>query len=224
MLAEGIISANFPMKDQSVDSDKGASSANSSSLSGSLLLKLRQQDSQAWQRLVALVGPLVYSWCRRAGLQAEDAADVGQEVFRAVAAHIGDFRRERPSDSFRGWLWTITRNKIRDFWRRREGRPEAAGGTAAQQALLQVPLEESASLSDSSPHEGTTGLLQRALQLIQEEFAERTWQAFWRVTIEERAPAEVAAELGMSVGAVYIAKSRVLGRLREEFGDFLDEG
>lgn len=184
--------------------------------------KIQGRDALAWRRLMDLFGPTVYSWCRRAGLKAEDAADVGQEVFQAVATHIADFRRTSPGDTFRGWLWTITHNKIRDFWRRRQGHAEGAGGSAAQWALGQIPQQDSGSFSAMDLPDTRSSLLRRALELIQKEFTEQTWQAFCRVTVEEQAPADVAAALGMSVGAVYIAKSRVVHRLREELAEFLE--
>ena len=109
-----------------------------SSTSTSLLERVKAQDPKAWKRLVALYGPLVYDWCRQSGLHGEDAADIGQEVFGSVAAKVAEFRRDRPGDSFRGWLWTITRNKIRDPFRQQQGRAQAQGGTDAQQRLAQI--------------------------------------------------------------------------------------
>src|SRR5581483_5856393 len=107
--------------------------------SPSLLDRARQNVPGAWERLVELYAPLVYHWCKRGGLSAEDGADVFQDVFRAVAEHLADFRRDRPGDTFRGWLRTITRNKIRDHYRRVAGQPRAAGGTDAQLRLSDVP-------------------------------------------------------------------------------------
>ena len=192
-----------------------------SSSSSSLLLRVQAREAEAWQRLVRLYGPVVYSWCRRAGLQEADATDVGQEVFLAIARGIDTFRRDRPGDSFRGWLFGITRNKLGDYRRRSARRPEAMGGPAAQQLLAQAPAQERAAEPDETGP-GTTGrLLRRALDLVHLQFAERTWQAFWRVTVEGQAPADVAAALGMSSNAVHIAKSRVLHRLRQEFGELI---
>src|SRR5437764_1344254 len=94
----------------------------------SLLLRLKRDEQPAWERLVKLYTPLVYRWCRQHGVQAADAADVGQEVFQAVARRIHDFRRERPGDSFRGWLRTITRNKVRDYYRSHPSELAAVGG------------------------------------------------------------------------------------------------
>src|SRR3954452_3152176 len=102
-----------------------------SAMSPSLLLRVQANQAGAWERLVELYAPLVYHWCRRSQLGPEDTSDVFQEVFRAVAQHIREFRRDRPSDSFRGWLRIITQNKIRDHFRRVEHQPKAAGGTDA---------------------------------------------------------------------------------------------
>lgn len=107
----------------------------SSSISTSLLVRVRRQDTLAWQRLSNLYGPVVYSWARRSGLQDSDAADVMQDVFQSLLLNISAFRRELPGDSFRGWLWTITHNRIRDFYRSRNqdginGRNGRADGTA----------------------------------------------------------------------------------------------
>ena len=189
-----------------------------SSMSVSLIARLRDQDGDAWQRLVKLYGPLVYRWCREAGLQANDATDVGQEVFRAVATSIDRFRRDRPGDSFRGWLWTIMKNKVRDHFRGLASRPEATGGTDAYQQFQQLPD----SPSEVSDADRASGVSRRALDLIRSEFESRTWEAFWGVAVGRGKPADVAADLGMTVAAVYMAKSRVLRRLREEFTELLD--
>jgi RNA polymerase sigma-70 factor (ECF subfamily) len=191
----------------------------SSSLSPSLLLRVRARDADAWRRLLRLFGPVVYGWCRRAGLQPADATDVGQEVFAAVARGLPGFRRDRPGDSFRGWLYGITQHKLADQGRRRAGQPQAEGGSDARDRLAEVAAPEDSTSGDSAAGAERGRLLRRALDLVRPEFQERTWQAFWRVTALGQSPTEVAAALGMSVNAVYIARSRVLRRLREEFGD-----
>ena len=185
------------------------------STSTSLLERLRGAEPDAWLQLADLYGPLVYAWCRRRGLRSEDAEDVVQEVFRSVAAKIVDFQRGS-GGSFRGWLWTITRNKILDHFRRRQRRPEAVGGTDANEQLAQIPesLEESEAESDAS-----SALVRRGLDMIRPNFTETTWQAFWQVAMEGHAPVEVAQRLGLSVNAVFIAKSRVLQRLRAQLGE-----
>src|SRR5208282_3612407 len=159
---------------------------------------VRVNDPAAWQRLVRLYGPLVYGWARHSGLQAEDAADVVQEVFRAVLTHIGEFRRDRPGDTFRGWLRVVTQNKLRDFWRRGRHQPSAAGGSDAHREMAEVADPVSTALEEAAGEPAPGSLLHRALALIRLEFEDRTWQAFHRVTVEGRRPADVAAELGMT--------------------------
>ncbi len=208
------------LKDSTVDTDVGPPSAAGTSLSTSLLVRLRARDPDAWRRLAALFGPEVYRWCRRAGLGPEDAADVGQEVFRAVDASLSDFRRDRPGDSFRGWLWTITRNKLRDFWRRPGGWIEAVGGSHFLDQLAQVPDDPESTLDAVGPAT-SDGLVPRALELVRSEFEQKTWRAFRETAVEGRPAAEVARELGISTNAVYVARSRVLARLREELGPLI---
>jgi RNA polymerase sigma-70 factor (ECF subfamily) len=188
----------------------------SGSISTTLWEQVRAQDPQAWQRLVRLFGPLICRWCRRGGLSAEDAADVLQEVFTAVWQHAGDFRRKDPADSFVAWLATITRNKIRDHFRRGQRRPQARGGTSAQLAMAEIPGEGAEAESSVAVDAEATALLsRRVLELTQVEFERRTWDALVQTTLDQRRAADVAADLGMSVGAVYMAKSRVLRRLRD---------
>ena len=179
----------------------------------SLLERARAHDPEAWCRMVQLYGPLVYQWCRRWGLRADDLADVFQDVFQAVASHIEGFRRESTGDSFRGWLWTIARNKTGDHFRRQLRQPHAEGGSDAYQRFQEL-LAKTASKEEAASDD--VGLVFRALESIRLEFAERTWQAFRQSVIEERATADVAAELGVSPDAVRMAKSRVLRRLRRE--------
>jgi RNA polymerase sigma-70 factor (ECF subfamily) len=183
-----------------------------------LLAGIRQRNAESWRRLSQLYAPLVYGWCRRVGLQASDAEDVLQEVFLTVAARVEDFRHDRHGDTFRGWLWGITRNKIGDLLRRRARQAQPVGGTDALQRLLQTP---DGNLEDEPAPEmpSSGGLCHRALNAIRAEFEDRTWQAFWRVVIERQAPADVASALGLSRNAVYIARSRVLHRLRLALGE-----
>lgn len=210
------------MKDSSDVLGGGTGGERPSTVGSSLLERLKVKSPEAWRRLVYLFGPLVYQRCRRNGLQPADASDVFQEVFRAVAEDIGKFRRDGAGDTFRGWLWAITRNKLADFRQRQRKQPQATGGSDALEKLAQLPTGELARLADPSEPETPGDLYQRALKLIRDEFQEPTWKAFWHVAVDGRVPADVADELGMSVNAVYIAKTRVLRRLREELGDLLD--
>ncbi len=188
------------------------------STSRSLLARVHNNEEAAWDRLVMLYTPLVWHWCRKLDLPRQEAADVFQEVFRAVAAHIRDFHRNRPGDTFRGWLRTITRNKVLDHFRTQNREPRAAGGSEARAWWSRVP--ETKELGKE--HEGEERydiLFHTALTLIKSEFQERTWLAFWRVVVEGRTPQAAAQELNMSPGAVRVAKCRVLHRLRLELGD-----
>ncbi len=203
------------MTSRSASSVGGAGGGYPESTSTSLLQRARAQDPEAWRRLVRLYGPLVFRWCRLSQIQASDAADVVQDVFHSVLGALGKFRRDRPGDSFRGWLWTITRNKIRDYRRRSTGRPRAAGGTDAQERIQQVP-----ELPPNTDELGEHAILvHRALLLIRPEFEDRTWQAFWRSAVQDEPTAEIAVDLGMTKGAVRQAKYRVLARLRQEVED-----
>jgi RNA polymerase sigma-70 factor (ECF subfamily) len=193
------------------------------STSRSLLNNARDADPEAWERLVRLYSPLVASWCRRWGIAEQDVLDVLQEVFSAVAKNLRRFRNDRASDTFRGWLLTIARNKVRDHFRRKLQQTDAAGGTDAFVRLQQIldphldnPLPEPADDAEFDQ------VLFRALESIRSEFHERTWQAFWGVVVENRATADVAADLQMSPGSVRVSKSRVLLRLRRELGDIPD--
>ena len=197
----------------------GTGSATAPSTSSSLLERVKLHDADSWRRLSDLYGPVVYRWARRTDLQPSDAADVVQEVFAAVLTGVGGFRRG-PQGGFRGWLWTITRNKIRDHFRDVTARGELPGGVEHAGRAPQVsesPPEERGPSSGSDRE-----LLHRALRLVEGDFQRATWQAFWRTSVEGRPPADVAEELGLTLAAVYAAKSRVIRRLREELAGLTD--
>ena len=153
-------------------------------------------------------------------MNADDAADVLQEVLSAVIVHFPEFHRDRPQDSFTAWLAAITRNKVRDHYRRRHGKAEGRGGSTAQLQLAEIP-QSSADSADSiqADADAEAWLSRHVLESIRGEFESRTWQAFWRTTVDGQPPAGVAADLEMSVPAVYMAKSRILRRLRQALAD-----
>ncbi len=181
--------------------------------SRSLLERVRIDDSEAWNCLIDTYAPLVYRWCARWGLAREDVEDVVQEVFRAVSAHIKDFRKLRQDDTFRGWLRTITNNKLRDQFRTRLREPRAAGGTEAQSRFrgLAIAQDEKELGRDSQG----VAALRVALNAARAEFENRTWEAFWLTAVEDKPAGDVGVLLEMSAGAVRVAKARVLRRLRE---------
>ena len=186
-----------------------------------LLQKVQANHADAWSRLVDLYAPLVRYWCRRSQLPEEDIAEVFQESFRAVAASIQNFRRDRKEDSFRGWLRTITTNKIRDHFRRVEGQALAEGGSVGQLKLAQLsdPLTEE---EENSEQDILRASVHKMMEAVQGDFEPRTWQAFWGCQVEGRGTDEIGAQLKMTPAAVRKAKYRVLRRLREEFDDLID--
>jgi RNA polymerase sigma-70 factor (ECF subfamily) len=202
---------NMPIADERPRSPAGA--ADETSLT--LLSRVRQADQAAWTRLVDLYGPLVFDWCLRAGLKSSDAADVGQEVFTRVWRSVKEFRRERPGDSFRAWLRVITRRQLLDFWRREKRRPHVLDAAAVSAWPDDFQDEEDA----AQLAQDRLFLHQRAVALLRTDFEPITVEAFWRVVVEGELPRDVASRLGMSLNAVYIAKSRVLARLRVELAD-----
>ena len=204
------------MKDNSVL----AGAISSSSISSSVLERARQGDDAAFQRIAQLYTGLVYHWCRRNGLSPEDAEDVGQQVFLAVSRNLDGFRREKPGDSFRGWLRIITRSRIADHFRENSGRETAGGGDSS----WNVSSPELPDDADESRHVEIVMLYERAVTFVRSEFAESDFQAFHQVIVEGAAPKDVAAKLGVSLNSIYIAKSRILKRLRDEFGELLDDG
>jgi RNA polymerase sigma-70 factor (ECF subfamily) len=187
------------------------------STSLTLLERIRNRDEEAWRRLVHIYGPLVEQWCGHRGVRGQDADDVRQEVFQAVSTGLDGFRRDRPGDTFRGWLRGITRFKLLDYYRRHQAQPEAQGGTDAHNRLQQVADQD---LPDDTADD-LGGLYRRALELVRGEFESQTWQAFWRAAVEGHTPADIARDLGVSPAAVRKAKSRVLLRLRQEVGDLI---
>jgi RNA polymerase sigma-70 factor (ECF subfamily) len=207
------------------DPDPGDQLPSNGSTSRSLLVNARCSVPAAWERLVTLYAPFVALHCRRWGVAEQDVGDVLQEVFAAVSANLEHFRKERPCDTFRGWLWTIARNKVRDHFRRRANEPAPAGGTEATRQMQQIPQATPAGSpidhgTDEQPDEQLLDcLLRQALESIRGEFHAQTWKAFWGVLVEGRSTADVAADLQMKPGTVRVAKSRVLRRLRRELGD-----
>jgi len=179
-----------------------------------MLHRLRSADGQAWDRMVEVFGPVVYQWCRRASVEPNDAADIAQEVFQAVSLHLSRFERTSREHTFRGWLWTITRNKIRDHFRAAKRRPLALGGTDANAQIQQLSdnLDEELSNDDDSQ----CLIAHRVLEMIRGDFNEKTWQAFWRMAVKGEPSADIAADLNMNQESVRQAKARVLRRFRQE--------
>ncbi len=181
----------------------------------SLLERLhRPGEREAWDRFVELYTPFIFYWARRVGLRDEEASDLVQDVFTVLLARLPEFTYD-PSRSFRAWLRTVTLNT----WRERCRRLAAEPRESAPVDLTTLSATEAESLWDA---EQSQHIARRALELMQRDFQPATWKACWETVAQGRPPAEVAAELGLSVGAVYAAKFRVLARLREELVGLID--
>lgn len=180
----------------------------------SLIGRIRSADDvDAWTQFVAIYGPLVRGYARRCGLQEADADDVVQEVFRAVAAAILELEHRPGRGAFRRWLFTITRHRLLDFLKRARRREHGARATNAMALLVDRAAPDQEPEWDQ---EYERQVFTWAAKRVQPQFQEHTWRAFWRTAVEGRPGPQVAAELGMSLGAVHVARSRVLARLREE--------
>ena len=182
----------------------------------SLLERLRQtEDRDAWPRFVALAAPFLFEVARRYGLQEADAADAVQDVFAVLAQKLPAFRYE-PAHSFRAWLRTVLLNRCRDLRRRQAAAPLAPGGGTLPDVAVADPVELFAD------DEYRCAVAVRALRLMQAEFPEPTWRACWEQVVNDRPAAEVAAELGITRNMAYLARSRVLARLRQELAGLLE--
>jgi RNA polymerase sigma-70 factor (ECF subfamily) len=182
----------------------------------SLLVRLRDpQDRVAWEQFVELYGSLVYGFARQRGLQDADAADLTQEVFLTLAGAAGRWQYDPRQGTFRAWLYGVTRNKIARFLQRQRCQPVGSGDTNALCLLAEQPSPEP-DLQAVWEQEFQRHLFRLAAAQVEEQFAPNTWQAFWRTAVEGQSAAAVAAELGLSIGAVYVARSRVLARLAQQ--------
>jgi RNA polymerase sigma factor (sigma-70 family) len=181
----------------------------------SLLIRIRDpQDQHAWGEFLEIYTPLVYQFARRKGFQDADAADLAQEVFRAVAAAIDRWDPDPSRGSFRGWLFRIARNLMINALAAQGRQPRGTGDTEANRLLGEraAPSEEDSALFEA---ESMRRVFAWAVERVRGEFREANWQAFWQTAVEGKDAGLVAEALGMSIGAVYKSKSRVMARLRQ---------
>jgi RNA polymerase sigma factor (sigma-70 family) len=180
----------------------------------SLLARIRDpRDGEAWAEFVAIYTPLIDRLARARGWQAADAADLAQEVFRAVAGAIDRYDPDPARGSFRGWLFRIARNLMINLLAARRVRPQATGDSDIQELLERLPAPEGADTALFEV-EYRRRILLWAAERIRGEFRRSTWQAFWLTAVEGQSARSAAQACGISVGAVYIARSRVMARLR----------
>jgi RNA polymerase sigma-70 factor (ECF subfamily) len=180
----------------------------------SLILRLPDAaDARAWDDFMVVYAPLVYRLARRHGLQPADSDDLVQDVLAAVAKSVETWLNRDDRGPFRAWLLRIAKNHTMNALTRHKYRPTGTGDSSMAQWLAQQP----SSNGDASQFdlEYRRELFHWAAERVREEVTDRTWQAFWRSTIDEQSIAAVAEQLQMSVGSVYIARSRVMARLRE---------
>jgi RNA polymerase sigma-70 factor (ECF subfamily) len=187
-----------------------------------LLDHLRDHDAnQAWERLVQLYAPMIRGWLGNRGLQPADIDDLSQEVLQRLSQSLANFQHAGMRGSFRSWLRGITQNTMRDFWRRRQNRilPQAAGQIPGG---LDAVVDQNDELMHRWDEEYNHAVVQGALKIVRPHFDETTWEAFCRLTFEGATPQQVASSLSVSVNSVYLARSRVLRRLRVELRGLLD--
>ena len=187
----------------------------------SLLVRMRNADDAfAWSEFVEIYSPLIYGYVRKQGLQDADAVDVTQDVLRTVSRSIGRLDYDPKRGSFRGWLFTIVRNELKDWFTRQRFAPVGTGDSSAERQLHEFPAAGN-EISAEWDREHQRRLFEWASDRVRGEVQETTWLAFWETTVKCRSGKEVAPELGLSVAAVYLAKSRVMARLKElvRFGE-----
>ncbi len=181
----------------------------------SLLVRLKDaHDREAWERFVDLYAPLVYAFVRKRGLQDADAADLTQDVLRQVALAAKSLIYDPRRGSFRGWLFTVVKNRLTDHWRASARNVRGSGDSSQWQQVTEQYVTKSDSAEWDAAYERQ--LLDYAARQVKADFTETTWSAFWQTAVEGRDGKTVAEELGLSVAAVYLAKGRVMTRLKDQ--------
>jgi RNA polymerase sigma factor (sigma-70 family) len=189
----------------------------------SLLVRLRDAgDDQAWSQFVEIYAPLVFGFARKHGLQDADAADLTQDVLQAVSGGIRRLDYDPRRGSFRGWLFTVVRNKLRNFIAAQKRPGRMTGDADTQQLLQELPARD----EDQTfwwDQEYERRVFSWAAEQARGAFRESTWQAFWQTAVEGKTGPEAALKLGLSVAAVYLAKGRVMDRLKQIIRETLEE-
>jgi RNA polymerase sigma-70 factor (ECF subfamily) len=191
------------------------------STSMSLLGRLHESDGDAWGRLVELYTPLIRRWLGRVGVKMADNDDLVQDVLAVVVRRFPEFRHNQRTGAFRAWLRAIAVNCARDFWKANRLRPSVPGGSDFGSYLAQLE-DSSHPLAEQWDREHDVHVTRQLLELLKPEFEGKTWEMFQRFVLDGKSAADVAKELGTSPNAVFIAKSRVLARLRQEADGLVD--
>jgi RNA polymerase sigma-70 factor, ECF subfamily len=187
----------------------------------SLLLRAQTGEPNAWKGLTDLYRPLIIGWLNRQGVPARDLEDVSQDILLSVVKHLPSFEHSGRRGAFRSWLRTIVCSRTNDYWRAIDAGTQGSGGSGATAALQQIADPDS-ELNRQWDEEHDRYVLACLLDLVDEEFEPATLQAFRRLALDGASGAEAAQELGLSVAAVYVAKSRVLHRIRQEAEGLID--
>jgi RNA polymerase sigma factor (sigma-70 family) len=172
-------------------------------------------DLPAWDELTAIYTPLLRQWLRNYEVQEADADDLVQDVFAAVVRDLPNFVHNQRTGAFRSWLRKILVHRLRHYWRSRDQRPQPTGGSSALERLNELADDASAA-SRLWEEEHDRQVVARLLERLRPQFLPKTWEAFQRQIFRQQRAEEVAAELGMPLGSVYVARSRVLSALRRE--------
>ena len=175
---------------------------------------LGRHAEEAWERLVPIYQALLQKWLRAAGLQPADRDDMSQRVLEVLVRRLPTFQHNGRPGAFRAWLRGITVNFLREFWRQKP--------TAESSSVLDQLIDPHSDLSKLWDEQHDRHVLHSLLELVQMEFTDTSWRAFRRVVLDGIPARTVAAELNITVNAVLIAKSRVLARLRQEAGGWVD--
>jgi RNA polymerase sigma factor (sigma-70 family) len=187
----------------------------------SLLLRAQNGEANAWKDVTDLYRPLVFGWLNRQGVPASDLEDLSQEVLLSVVTHLPTFQVSGQRGAFRAWLRTIVCRRTADYWRALDTKTQATGGSGAIAALQQIADPDS-ELNRQWDEEHDQYVVHCLLDLVEKNFEPVSLQAFRRLTLDGAGGAEVAQELGLSISAVYVAKSRVLARIRQEAEGLID--
>lgn len=188
----------------------------------SLLLRIRNfRDEDAWNQFIELYAPLIYGYLRKRNIQDADAGDLTQDVLSSVTSAANEFTYDPKRGSFRGWLLTVTRNKMLNFVSRKKALA-GSGDSGVQRAIEEMTAEEDDHTQWDLEYERR--LFDWAAEKCRSEFQDTTWQAFWMTAVENQTASSAAETLKLSVGAVYVAKSRVTARLRQVIDHVVDEG
>jgi len=187
----------------------------------SLLFRAQTGETDAWKDLVDLYRPLILGWLNRQGVPARDLEDLSQEVLFSVVKHLPGIQHSGQQGSFRSWLRTIVWSRTADYWRALDADTLAQGGSSATAALQQIADPDS-ELNRQWDDEHDRYVLQCLLDPVEEEFEPITLRAFRRLAIDGVSGAKAAQELGLSMAAVSVAKSRVLARIRQDAEGLID--